>query len=102
MTYGSLGSGVQVIEGRLQAVTDSTLSVAVTQVTRFGGDDESRGGESVTLARSNIASVERKQTSVSRSLLAAGAIAGGALLLAKSIGSGEPGAAGGGIPQQVQ
>lgn len=89
LTAGALGSGAMVIEGRLQSVTDSTLSLAVTQVTRAGGDDEARSGESVTLARSNIASVEQKRTAVGRSLLAAGVIVGGALLVAKSIGGSE-------------
>lgn len=89
LAYGPLGSGAKIIEGRLQSVTDSTLSLAVSQVTRLGGDDEARGGDVVTLARSNIASVEQKKTSVGRSLLLAGAIAGGAIIVAHSIGSGD-------------
>ncbi len=102
-SFGRLGSGAASMEGRLENVSDSTLSLSVTQLTRSGGDDEARASESVTIPRSQIASVEHRQTSVVRSLLAAGAAAGGAFLVARAIGNGDQtGAArgGGGPPTQ--
>lgn len=102
-SFGRLGSGAASMEGRLQNVNDSTLSLAVTQVTLSGGDDEARSSESVTIPRSQIASVERRQTSVPRSLVAAGAVIGGAFLVARALGNGDQtGSArgGGGPPTQ--
>lgn len=86
-SYGPIGSGIASMEGRLTGVTDSTLSLSVTSVTRAGSDDEARAGEAVTLSRSNIASVEHRQVSVPRSLLVAGAVLGGSILVARAAGN---------------
>lgn len=102
-SFGRVGSGAASMEGRLRSVNDSTLSLSVTQVTRSGGDDEARAGDDVTIARSQIASVERRQTSVPRSILLAGAVVGAAFLAAKALGNGDQtGSARGGGPPPTQ
>lgn len=102
-SFGTVGSGVASMEGRLENVNDSTLSLVVTQVTKSGGDDEARASESVTIPRSQIASVEHRQTSAARSLLAAGVVVGGALMVARAIGhSDQTGSARGGGGSSTQ
>lgn len=103
VSFGSLGSGATSMEGRLASVTDSTLSLDVTEVTRVSGDDEPRAGERVTILRGNIASVESRKTDVPRSLLAAGALIGGAFAIRSAIGSADQSGSarrGGGQPGQ--
>lgn len=101
-SYGSMGSGIASMEGRLRSVTDSTLSLSVTSLTRSDGGDEARANEDVTLSRSNIASVEHRQTSVARSLLVAGAVVAGSILVARAIGNGDQTGGRGNQPQPVQ
>ncbi len=100
MSFGSMGSGIATMEGKLRSVSDSTVSLSVTSLTRSGGDDERSSGQDVTVSRSSIASVERRQTSIPRSLLVAGALVGGSILVARAIGNGDQsGSATGGAGQ---
>jgi len=95
-SLGKLGSGVGQLEGRLAALSDSALTMSVSQVNRLSGSEESWDGESVTIPRNDVASVERRRTSVSRSLLLAGAIVGGTFWISQSTGTGtQSGSAGG-------
>lgn len=94
----SLGYGAKFVEGRLTTLTDSTVGVAVTQVTRISGIDETWKGEAVTVPRSGITTIERRETSVTRSLLVAGAVVGGALLAARAGTGSQVGSPGGGPP----
>lgn len=84
-----LGGTAMRLEGNVSAVTDSTVTLGVTDLTRVSGAEETWKGESVTVRRSDIASVERKQTSVTRSIVLAGAVVAGAYLATKSGSSGE-------------
>lgn len=80
MLASMLGTSAKQVEGSVSAVSDSTLRLAVTEVTRVDGNQEGWKGEPVTISRNVIATIERKQTSVARSVLVAGAIVGGAML----------------------
>lgn len=86
--YGPLGSGATQLEGKVRGVTDSSFSLAVTQVRRLSGVEETWNGEPFTLKQSDIATVEHKQTSVTRSLLLAGGVIGGAILAGR-LGTGD-------------
>lgn len=98
--YGPLGTGARQVEGKIQGMTDSTLTLGVTQVTRLTGVEENWKGEQFTFNRNDIASVERRQTSVPRSVLAAGAIVGGAFLATRGTQGGDAsGGPTGGPPQ---
>ncbi len=87
--YGPLGTGARQIEGSVHAVSDSTITLAVTSVERLNGADEQWNGETYAVPRNDIATVERKQTSVSRSVIVVAAIVGAAYLATKSGSSGD-------------
>jgi len=89
-----LGGGTASLKGRVTAVTDSTIALATSSVTRLSGTDETWNGEPVVLPRQDIASVSAEHVSVARSLLAAGALIGGAYAVTRA-GAGS-GVAGGG------
>jgi hypothetical protein len=74
------------LEGTLKQMTDSSLLVAVRRVTRVGGGDDTYSGAEILLPSRDLEKVERSTTSVSRSLLAAGAVLASALLVAKGAG----------------
>jgi hypothetical protein len=93
---GNIGTGGSQVEGKLQELTDSTITLTVSHVIRAHGADEAWDGERVTMSRSNIASIESRRTSVPRSVLAAAVIAGSALFIAGSLGSGDQTGGGGG------
>jgi hypothetical protein len=86
---GNIGAHVTQLEGALQDANDSAIVVLVSHVTRTGGIEEVWDGEGVTLSRANITTVETRRTSVSRSLLAAGALVGGAILVSRAVGAGD-------------
>ena len=52
------------------------MSIKITQLTRVSGVDETWNGEPVTVPRDDISLVERRTTSVARSVLVAAAIVG--------------------------
>lgn len=87
-SFGKLGTGVGQLEGRLGGIDDSTLTMSVSQVSRLGSDADRWTGENVTIPRSSVASIEMRHLAVGRSLLAAGAVVGGTILVGQSIGSG--------------
>ncbi len=70
----SLGANASQFEGQLLGVTDSTLSIKITDLTRVSGVEETWNGEPVTIPRDDISLVEHRGTSVARSVLAAAAI----------------------------
>jgi len=83
--YGPIGSAVRQIEGKIISLSDSTIDMAVTGVTRVTGFSESWSGQKVSVARSNITSIEAKKLSMPRTLgtlgafVAAGFVAHGAM-----------------------
>lgn len=87
----ALGSGATQLEGHIDSVTDSTVVMSVTELTRMSGSDEKWSGEPVTIPRASIATAERRTTSVTRSVLLGGAIVAGAILAGNVAGSAEGG-----------
>ena len=81
-----IGPRARMLEGTLKAASDTSLLVSVRRVTREGGGDDSYDSLQVSLPSRDIDVVERSQTSVTRSILAAGAIVATALLAAKGAG----------------
>jgi hypothetical protein len=84
-----LGGSARAVTGHLREVTDSSLVVAVTDVTRLDGADDRWNGESVTIPRSGVETLEQKKTAIGRSVAIGVAIVGGALLLGNALGNGQ-------------
>jgi hypothetical protein len=89
-----LGRGVTGVDGRLLGSEDSVVSVSVSRVVMQSGDDQLWKGESVTIPREAIASVQRRKLSFWRSGLIGGVVAAAAF----AIGSQAGGSSGGGKP----
>jgi hypothetical protein len=87
-----LGRNIGSVDGRLLDGNDSTLVLSVSQVSTRGGEDDFWKGESVTLPRRSIATMEKRKLSFWRSGLIASALVGGLAIIA---GSGITGSSGG-------
>lgn len=70
---GTLGESPSTVEGRLTARTDSTLTLAVSQVESLRGGQTKWAGERVTLRLANIAYMQTKRLDRARTALAAAA-----------------------------
>jgi len=81
-----IGMRAETLEGVLESVSDTSLALSVRKVSREGGIEDSYAGEPLTLMRRDYESVATGRTSVSRSLLLAGGIIAGALLLGRGAG----------------
>ena len=93
-----LGRGVASVNGRLIQSDDSAVSVSVTQVVTQSGDDQLWKGESVTIPRASIASVQHRKLSFWRSGIVGGAVAVAAFLIGSEAGGISGGGKGGGPP----
>ena len=71
-----LGGQVTSVEGEVRSISDSTVTIAVSEVSRASSDAESYHGEAVTIPSRYIGAIERKRLQVARSLLIAGAFIG--------------------------
>ncbi|HMH86376.1 MAG TPA: hypothetical protein VK529_10560 [Gemmatimonadaceae bacterium] len=78
-TLGPLGAQVTSVEGEVRSISDSAVTIVVSEVGRASSDAEQFHGEPVTIPSRYIAGIERKHVQVARSLLIAGAIVGGAI-----------------------
>lgn len=87
--FDVLGAAPHEVEGKVVDVSDTTVTLGVTGVSRLSGADEPWNGERVTIPRGAIASVDRHSVSVVRSLLVAAGIVGGAYLATRAGSSGE-------------
>lgn len=102
----ALGRSPLTAQGRLTARTDSTLTVAITQVVGIGGERADWPGDAITLRTSGVAGVQVRRLNRGRTGLAvAGAVAAAAALIAgvslviknsNGGGDGPPGSGGGG------
>lgn len=81
-----IGLRAHQLEGTLQSMTDSSLALLVHKVSREGGIEDSYAGEQLSLNSRDFGAVERKGTSVIRSLLLAGAIVASTFVVAKGAG----------------
>ena len=79
---GRLGAQVTTVEGEVRSITDSAVTIAVSEVSRASSDVEPYHGEALTIPWRYIKAIERKHVQVARSLLIAGAILGGAIWIA--------------------
>jgi hypothetical protein len=93
-----IGARARQLEGTLMQASDSTIVMSVRRVVREGGGDDSYNDIPISLSSRDVESVERSRTSVSRSVLTAGAIVGTALLAARGAGDVSGGKNGGKQP----
>jgi hypothetical protein len=77
-----LGGQVTSVEGEVRSISDSSVTIAVTEVSRASSDAESYHGEAVTIPSRYIGAIEKKRVQVARSLLVAAALIGGAIWVA--------------------
>lgn len=75
------------LEGILQSMSDSSLSLSVRKVSREGGIEDYYPGENLSLVARDFDAVEKSRTSVARSVLLTGAIVIASFLAAKGAGS---------------
>jgi len=75
------------LEGILQSMSDSSLSLSVRKVSREGGIEDSYADQQLALSRRDFEGVEKSRTSVARSVLLTGAIVIASFLVAKGAGS---------------
>jgi hypothetical protein len=81
-----IGPRARQLEGSLTQVTDSSMTVAIRRVMREGQGEDTYDGLEVSIPARDIERAEASKTSVSRSILAAGAILASAFLIAKGAG----------------
>lgn len=96
-----LGPSVKELEGRVVASSDTLLSVGVMTVEHLDGTTDKWSGERLSLRRDDIARVDTKTLSRSRTaaalgIIAAGILAAGATAIYGSGSGGDGGAKGGG------
>jgi len=73
------GKQLTSVEGEVRSVSDSAITIAVTEVSRSSSDIEQYHGEAMTIPSRYIGVIERKHVQVARSLAIAGAILAGAI-----------------------
>jgi hypothetical protein len=81
-----IGGHARTLEGQLKQASDSSILLSVTRVTREGGGDDTYEALDLTVPAGDVETIEKSQTSVSRSVLTAGAIVATALLAARGAG----------------
>jgi hypothetical protein len=81
-TLPRLGGQVTSVEGEVRSINDSSVTIAVTEVSRASSDAESYHGEAVTIPSRYIGTMERKRVQIGRTLLVAGAFVAGAIWVA--------------------
>ena len=82
-----IGLRARQLEGTLQSMTDSSLTLSVRKVSREGGIEDTYVGEQISLSKRDVDAVEQGKTSFARSALLAAAIVASAFLIAKGAGS---------------
>lgn len=93
-----IGARARTLEGTVREMTDSTLLLGVRRVAREGGLEDTYEDVKLLLHSRDMDGVERSTTSISRSILAAGAVVATALLAAKGAGDVTGGRSGGPPP----
>ena len=84
-----VGPGASYLDGNLSTLTDSSFTIAVMDLGRQNGTEESWKGEQVTVARTEAASIELRKAAPGRSAALTAALVGGAALVARAMGAGE-------------
>jgi hypothetical protein len=78
-TLAPFGRQLTSVEGEIRSVTDSAITIDVSEVSRASSDVEQYHGEEMTIPSRYIGVIERKHVQVARSLAIAGAILAGAI-----------------------
>jgi hypothetical protein len=81
-----IGPRARVLEGTLRQVTDSSMVISVRRVAREDQGQDTYDALEITIPSQDIETAETSKTSVSRSVLTAGAIIASAFLVAKGAG----------------
>lgn len=84
-----VGPGASYLDGNLASLTDSSYTIAVTDLGRLNGTEETWKGEQATVYRSEAASIELRKAARGRSAALTAALVGGAALVARAMGAGE-------------
>ena len=84
-----LGSNIRQLEGRVLQVNDSSVAIAVTELTRRAGLSESWHGETVVVPRRDVALLEKQTLSVPRTLATVGAMLAGSFAVRRGLNTGE-------------
>jgi hypothetical protein len=84
-----LGPGAAYLDGNLVSMTDSAYTIALADLGRRNGTEETWKGEQVTVSRSEVSSIELRKAAPGRSAALTAALVGGAALVARAIGAGE-------------
>jgi hypothetical protein len=87
-SIGTLGTQIVTLEGEVRSVSDSTVTVAVTEVGRAAADNEAVRNQTVMVPVRLIDRAERKKILVGRSLLLAGALTAAAIWIGLQAGHG--------------
>lgn len=96
-----VGSRAQQLEGKVTRVDSSGLALVISELMRIGGATELGEGRTVSVPAEAIATVRVQSLSASRSLLVAGAVVVGSVLVGRSLGNGSGSAMKGGGPPQT-
>jgi hypothetical protein len=83
-----LGPGVKTVDGRLVLATPESLELGVTQVTMYSGLEQYWKGETVTLPKPLISTIDQRTFSLGKTGLLAGVIVLCALALSAGSGFG--------------
>ena len=81
-----VGPAADYLDGNLASMTDSTYTLALTEVGRRNGSEESWHGEAVTFGRSDVESIALRQASTGKSVGMTALLVGGAALIGRAIG----------------
>ena len=81
-----VGPGADYFDGNLAAMTDSTYTVALSDIGRRNGSEESWKGEPVTFKRSDTESIALRKASPGKSAGMTALLVGGAALIGRAIG----------------
>jgi hypothetical protein len=84
-----VGPGAAYLDGNLASLTDSAYTIALADLGRRNGTEETWKGEQVTVTRAEVASIQLRKAAPGRSAALTAALVGGAALVARAIGAGE-------------
>jgi hypothetical protein len=81
----SVGPNAEYLDGNLASLTDSTYTIALSDLGRRNGSEESWKGEPLTLKKADVESIGLRKASPGKSAAVTAMIMGGAALLGRAI-----------------
>ena len=82
---GLVGPNADYLDGNLASLTDSTYTIALSDLGRRNGSEESWKGEPVTLKKGDVGSIALRKAAPGKSAAMTAMIVGGAALLGRAI-----------------